>query len=91
MEKVVLGGGCFWCLEAAFELLPGVTGVVSGYAGGATSNPKYNQVTSGRTGHAEVVEITYDPSVITLEKLLDLFWKVHDPTSLNRQGADSGT
>jgi len=86
-----LGGGCFWCLDAAFEQLPGVLKVTSGFAGGATPNPTYDQVCTGRTGHAEVVQITYDPSKVTYDQLLDLFLKVHDPTTLNRQGADHGT
>ena len=85
------GGGCFWCLDAAFEQLPGVLKVTSGFAGGATPNPTYDQVCSGRTGHAEVIQISYDPSKVTYDQLLDLFWKVHDPTTLNRQGADHGT
>lgn len=85
------GGGCFWCLDAAFEQLPGVLKVTSGFAGGTTPNPTYDQVCSGRTGYAEVVQIAYDPSKVTYDQLLDLFWKVHDPTTLNRQGADHGT
>jgi len=87
----VLGGGCFWCLDAAFEQLPGVLKVTSGFAGGQTPDPTYEQVCTGRTGHAEVIRITYDPSKVSYGKLLDLFWKVHDPTTLNRQGADVGT
>lgn len=86
-----LGGGCFWCLEAAYEEIPGVKDVVSGYAGGTTPNPGYEQVCSGNTGHAEVVQITFDPAVISYERLLETFWKIHDPTTLNRQGADVGT
>jgi len=86
-----LGGGCFWCLDATFEQLPGVLKVTSGFAGGTTPDPTYDQVCTGRTGHAEVVQITYDPSRVTYDQLLDLFWKVHDPTTLNRQGADHGT
>jgi peptide-methionine (S)-S-oxide reductase len=89
--KATLGGGCFWCLDAAFEQLPGVLKVASGFAGGTTPDPTYDQVCTGRTGHAEVVQITYDPSKVTYDQLLDLFWKVHDPTTLNRQGADHGT
>jgi len=85
------GGGCFWCLDAAFEQLPGVLKVTSGFAGGTTPNPTYDQVCTGRTGHAEVIQISYDPSKVTYDQLLDLFWKVHDPTTLNRQGADHGT
>jgi peptide-methionine (S)-S-oxide reductase len=88
---MVLGGGCFWCTEAAYELLPGVTAVVSGYAGGARPNPTYEQVCTGVSGHAEVIRIDYDPEKITQHALLDYFWKIHDPTTLNRQGADEGT
>ncbi len=87
----VLGGGCFWCLEAAYKRIAGVIAVDSGYAGGNVDEPTYEQVCTGKTGHAEVVKVTYDPAVISYEKLLELFWKVHDPTSLNRQGADVGT
>lgn len=90
-EHAVFGGGCFWCVEAVYEELPGVESVVSGYAGGSTPDPDYESVCSGRTGHAEVVRITFDPSVVTYEKLLDLFWDAHDPTTPNRQGADVGT
>jgi peptide-methionine (S)-S-oxide reductase len=90
-EEIVLGGGCFWCVEAVYERLDGIQNAVSGYAGGTTANPTYRQVTSGSTGHAEVVKITYDPSIISLEKVLEWFWKAHDPTTLNRQGADIGT
>jgi len=86
-----LGGGCFWCLEAVFERIPGVTAVTSGYAGGKVSNPTYEQVCTGTTGHAEVVQIAYDPKRISYEGLLDVFWKAHDPTTMNRQGADVGT
>lgn len=89
-EFLVLGGGCFWCTEAAYELLPGVKTVVSGYAGGRTKNPTYAQIGTGRTGHAEVIRIEYDPGQITLEQLLEFFWDVHDPTTMNRQGADVG-
>ena len=85
------GGGCFWCVEAVFERIDGVRGVVSGYAGGTTPNPTYKTVSSGATGHAEVVQVTYDPTVISYEKLLEVFWECHDPTTLNRQGADVGT
>ncbi|HTJ79058.1 MAG TPA: peptide-methionine (S)-S-oxide reductase MsrA [Rariglobus sp.] len=90
-ESLVLGGGCFWCTEAAYELLPGVKAVVSGYAGGAVDNPTYEEVCSGNTGHAEVVRIDFDPAQVSLDTLLDYFWKIHDPTTLNRQGADAGT
>jgi methionine-S-sulfoxide reductase len=87
----VFGGGCFWCLEAVYESVAGVLEVTSGYAGGQTANPTYKEVCSGRTGHAEVVRITFDPSRVTYRELLDLFWKAHDPTTPNRQGADVGT
>ncbi len=90
-ELATLGGGCFWCTEAIFQMLPGVKSALSGYAGGTTQNPTYKDVCSGRTGHAEVVQVEFDPAVITYDKLLDAFWKVHDPTTLNRQGADVGT
>ncbi len=89
--KAYVGGGCFWCTEALYEGVPGIEAVVSGYAGGTVENPTYDQVTSGRTGHAEIIEITYDPAQISYDKVLDLFWKAHDPTTLNRQGADVGT
>jgi peptide-methionine (S)-S-oxide reductase len=90
-ETLVLGGGCFWCTEAAYQLLPGVTSVVSGYAGGKTSNPTYEEVCSETTGHAEVIQIKFDADVISLDKVLAYFWDIHDPTTLNRQGADVGT
>ena len=90
LERAVLGGGCFWCLEAVFERLDGVKDVVSGYAGGRTENPTYEEVCSHTTGHAEVVQIDFDPKKITYEKLLDVFWHAHDPTTLNRQGHDVG-
>lgn len=90
-EQAVLGGGCFWCLEAVYQRIEGVESVVSGYAGGETEDPDYESVSTGRTGHAEVVEIEYDPAVITYKEILDIFWKAHDPTTLNRQGADRGT
>jgi peptide-methionine (S)-S-oxide reductase len=89
-ESLVLGGGCFWCTEAAYELLPGVKDVVSGYAGGKEQNPTYEQITSKRTGHAEVIKIDYDPEKISLEKLLDYFWHVHNPTQVGGQGNDIG-
>lgn len=85
------GGGCFWCVDAVYQYVPGVIKITSGYAGGTVPNPTYEQVCTGRTGHAEVVQITYDPSKVTYDQLLDLFWKAHDPTTLNRQGADHGT
>jgi peptide-methionine (S)-S-oxide reductase len=90
-EIATLGGGCFWCLEAAFEQLRGVERVQSGYAGGSVANPTYQQVCGGHTGHAEVVQITFDPGVISFGELLDAFFDIHDPTTLNRQGADVGT
>ena len=91
MEKGLLGGGCFWCIEAVYNRVEGVKSAISGYAGGARKNPSYEQVCSGATGHAEVVEITYDPSVISYEEILEIFWAIHDPTTLNAQGADRGT
>jgi methionine-S-sulfoxide reductase len=90
-KKIVLGGGCFWCLDPIYKNLTGVEDVVVGYAGGSVSSPTYEQVCTGRTGHAEVVQVTYDPEVISLNGLLDVFFQVHDPTTLNRQGADVGT
>jgi peptide-methionine (S)-S-oxide reductase len=90
-EKATLGGGCFWCLEAVFEQMKGVKNVESGYAGGQTLNPTYEEVCGGQTGHAEVVQITYDPLVVSFEMLLKVFFVIHDPTTLNRQGADIGT
>jgi peptide-methionine (S)-S-oxide reductase len=86
-----LGGGCFWCLEAFYETFNGIVAVTSGYAGGQVANPTYEQVCSGGTGHAEVVQIEFDPSKISYETLLEIFWEMHDPTTLNRQGADVGT
>ena len=90
-EMATLGGGCFWCLEAVFQQLRGVSKVESGYAGGKIVNPTYPQVCSGSTGHAEVVQITFDPNVITYREVLDVFFAIHDPTTRNRQGADAGT
>lgn len=90
-ESIVLGGGCFWCVEALYERLEGVLAVESGYAGGTTENPTYKAVCSGTTGHAEVVKIDFDPAIVSLRELLDYFWIAHDPTTLNRQGADVGT
>lgn len=90
-EIAILGGGCFWCTEAAFDELHGVRHVQSGYAGGALPNPSYEQICTGRTGHAEVVRVEFDPEVISYADLLDVFFTVHDPTTLNRQGADVGT
>ena len=91
IETATFAGGCFWCTEAVFQRLKGVQSIVSGYAGGNVENPTYSQVSSEETGHAEGVQVTFDPSVISYEKLLDIFWAIHDPTSLNRQGADVGT
>ena len=90
-EVATLAGGCFWCLEAAFQDLKGVEDVQSGYAGGRVANPSYEDVCTGTTGHAEVVQITFDPQVVTFEDLLHVFFTIHDPTTLNRQGADVGT
>ena len=91
LEKITFGGGCFWCIEAVFQRLKGVTTAVSGYAGGAIENPTYKQVCTGETGHAEVVQLQFQPSAVSFEKLLEVFWAAHDPTTLNRQGADHGT
>ena len=90
-QVAILGGGCFWCVEAVFERVDGVIDVVSGYAGGHTKNPTYKDVTSGNTGHAEVCKITFDTKLISYDQILDVFWKSHDPTTLNRQGNDYGT
>ncbi len=90
-EIADFGGGCFWCMEAVFERLPGVVSVTSGFAGGTTENPTYKQVCTETTGHAEVTEIEFDPAKISYAKLLEVFWQAHDPTTLNRQGADVGT
>lgn len=90
-EKATLGGGCFWCLEAVFDNLKGVTDVVSGYSGGKMRQPSYQEVCTGTTGHAEVVQITFDPAVMSYTDLLRVFFNIHDPTTLNRQGADVGT
>jgi peptide-methionine (S)-S-oxide reductase len=89
-EVATLAGGCFWCLEAVYEQLKGVESVVSGYSGGRVENPSYREVCTGRTGHAEVVQITYDPDVVSFKDLLEVFFTIHDPTTLNRQGADVG-
>ena len=91
MEVATLAGGCFWCLEAVYDELKGVVDVVSGYSGGRSVNPSYEAVCTGTTGHAETVQVTFDPQVVTFRELLDVFFTVHDPTSLNRQGADVGT
>lgn len=90
-EYVTLGAGCFWCTEAVFQQIPGVLSVTSGYMGGATKDPTYDQICTGQTGHAEVSRVVFDPKKTSLEKILAVFWEAHDPTSLNRQGADSGT
>jgi peptide-methionine (S)-S-oxide reductase len=91
LEQATFGAGCFWCVEAVFEQLEGVVSVEAGYAGGHVKNPSYREVCNGRTGHAEVAQITFDPSVISYETLLEVFWHSHNPTTLNRQGADKGT
>lgn len=90
-EFAYVGGGCFWCTEAAYEMLPGVKSVVSGYAGGHVKNPTYKAVCAGTTGHAEVVRVEFDPAVVSYREIVDFFWNIHDPTTLNRQGADVGT
>lgn len=90
-EVATLGGGCFWCLEAVFEQLRGVAKVESGYSGGATANPTYREVCNGNTGHAEVVQVTFDAATTTFREILEVFFAIHDPTTLNRQGADVGT
>jgi peptide-methionine (S)-S-oxide reductase len=90
-QTATLAGGCFWCLEAVFDNLQGITDVVSGYSGGNAPNPTYHDVTSGRTGHAEVVQFTFDPDQISFQEILEVFFTIHDPTTLNRQGADVGT
>jgi peptide-methionine (S)-S-oxide reductase len=91
LEKVVLGGGCFWCTEAVFKGFKGVVDVVPGYSGGHVKNPSYKEVCTGKTGHAEVIRITYDPSMITFPEILEVFFMTHDPTTLNKQGNDTGT
>ena len=90
-EVATLAGGCFWCLEAVYDDLRGVEAVESGYAGGDVPNPSYRQVCSGTTGHAEVVQVTFDPSIVSFREILEIFFAIHDPTTLNRQGADVGT
>lgn len=90
-ETITLGAGCFWCVEAIYSRINGVISVTSGYSGGNTENPSYNDVCTGKTGHAEVIQVIYDPTVIPLAKILEVYFKTHDPTTLNRQGADSGT
>ncbi len=91
LETITFGAGCFWCVEAVYQRLDGVESAVSGYMGGHLENPSYKDVCTGTTGHAEVVQIKFDPSVTSLETLVDFFWEAHDPTTLNRQGADVGT
>lgn len=91
LKQITFGGGCFWCVESCFNMLKGVDSAVSGYSGGHTVNPTYEEVCTGETGHAEVVQLTYDPKVISYEKLLEVFFFLHDPTQLNRQGNDIGT
>src|SRR6187551_1068140 len=91
LQLATFGSGCFWCTEAVFQQVDGVEKVESGYAGGQVKNPTYKEVCSGLTGHAEVIQITYDPTLITYPELLEVFWETHDPTTLNRQGADVGT
>ena len=91
IEQATFGAGCFWCVEAVFEQLDGVIDVRSGYAGGSTEKPTYEDICTGNTGHAEVIQIDFDSTLISYDKLLDIFWKSHDPTTLNRQGADTGT
>ena len=90
-EQATLGGGCFWCVEAVFDQVRGVTAVVSGYAGGHSDSPTYREVCNGTTGHAEVVQITFDPAIVSYREILEIFFVTHDPTTLNRQGADDGT
>jgi peptide-methionine (S)-S-oxide reductase len=91
MEKFVLGGGCFWCLDSAYSQFAGITDITCGYTGGHLPNPSYEQVCDGNTGHAEVVSIDFDPAIISSEQILDIFFTLHDPTQLNRQGNDIGT
>lgn len=90
-KSIVLGGGCFWCIEAVYQRVKGVTGVVSGYSGGSEANPSYDAVCTGLTSHAEVVQVSFDPDTISLQTILQIFWAVHDPTTLNQQGNDIGT
>ena len=91
VQKALIGGGCFWCIEAVFERVKGVSSAISGYAGGANPHPTYREICTGTTGHAEVVEITFDADLISFSEILEIFWEIHDPTSLNAQGADHGT
>src|SRR6267142_1044919 len=90
-EIATFGGGCFWCTEAIFQMIPGVKSVASGYAGGTKENPTYKEVCTGTTGHAEVIQVEYDPKIVSYEKLLDTFWEAHDPTDAGGQGHDRGT
>jgi len=90
-DTITLGAGCFWCVEAVFQELKGVVSVTSGYMGGHVKNPSYKEVCNGTTGHAEVAQVVYDPNVIAVDEILEVFWQTHDPTTLNRQGADVGT
>jgi len=91
IQKATFGAGCFWGVEASFQKIKGVTSTTVGYMGGKTKNPTYEQVCTDKTGHAEVIQITYDPLIVSYEKLLEIFWSIHDPTQLNRQGPDIGT
>lgn len=91
MDTITLGAGCFWCVEAIFQNIKGVESVTSGYSGGAVPNPSYKAICSGTTGHAEVIQVVYDPAEVSLTTILEVFWQTHDPTTLNRQGADAGT
>lgn len=91
IQKATLGAGCFWCIEAVFQQIKGVNEVISGYTGGKVKDPSYREICGGRTGHAEVAQITFDSTIITFEEILQVFWTCHDPTTLNRQGADVGT
>lgn len=91
MEEATLGGGCFWCLEAVYSKMKGIQSVESGYAGGLVKNPTYKQVCTGTTGHAEVIKLKFDPKIVTFQEILEVFWTIHDPTTLNRQGNDIGT
>jgi peptide-methionine (S)-S-oxide reductase len=91
IEKILLGGGCFWCIEAVYREVKGVISSISGYAGGDNPNPTYQQICTGTTNHAEVVEVTFDNEIVNLDTILDVFWTIHDPTTLNAQGADRGT
>lgn len=91
MDTITLGAGCFWCVEAIFQSIKGVESVVSGYSGGSIKNPSYKEICTGKTGHAEVCQLTYDSEVVSLAKILEVFWQTHDPTTLNRQGGDVGT